>query len=329
MVDTSLPTHGLSNGTGENNCFINSVIQVLWHLEIFRNQLVLAEDEELEHEHTEDKSCLYCTLHGLFINFKYSDVETLPPTHVRNALADLFSAKSRFQLGEMDSALECYEAVVDHLSRKQGIKIFEDIFTYQTCESTYCECGAISEPFLNTGVVFYINADKLIELKKRNYSRFFGSLVRQCLAQDKRPCPDNDELCKGDARVRTILMKRPNVVNIAVTYATATPSRKEVEDLLNALSTELNLAKMFDTHFDNDKEEKPLENVKYSLVGIISYYGRHYTAYVYHSRKRSWMYCDDHKFGEVGSWKDVVKRFKLGKTQPEVLIFSDAKSATG
>ena len=35
------------------------------------------------------------------------------------------------------------------------------------------------------------------------------------------------------------------------------------------------------------------------LVGVVCYYGRHYSSFFYHTRTRRWMYCDDEKVTEV------------------------------
>jgi uncharacterized UBP type Zn finger protein len=48
---------GLLNYLGENNCFLNVVIQSLWHLEAFRQKFT--SEKEL-HKHQEH--CVYCSL---------------------------------------------------------------------------------------------------------------------------------------------------------------------------------------------------------------------------------------------------------------------------
>ena len=64
-VDTPMPKpikestgeKGLLNYIGENNCFLNVVIQSLWHLDSFR--LKFTSEKEL-HRHQEH--CVYCSL---------------------------------------------------------------------------------------------------------------------------------------------------------------------------------------------------------------------------------------------------------------------------
>ncbi len=50
--------------------------------------------------------------------------------------------------------------------------------------------------------------------------------------------------------------------------------------------------------FDNASEEKA-RNMKLRLVGMMTYYGKHYTTFFYNTRQRSWFYFDDAKVKEV------------------------------
>ena len=49
---------GLDNRFGENNCFLNVVIQSLWHLDSFRTKFI----DWDSHKHQEDNNCVHCSL---------------------------------------------------------------------------------------------------------------------------------------------------------------------------------------------------------------------------------------------------------------------------
>lgn len=53
---------GLSNNLGENNCFLNVIIQALWHLLPFKNKFM--EIEYHQHIASSDSSnlCVFCSL---------------------------------------------------------------------------------------------------------------------------------------------------------------------------------------------------------------------------------------------------------------------------
>lgn len=50
---------GLQNRVGEQNCFLNVVIQGLWHLRSFRDKF---QSSTAEHRHAAQGSCIHCAL---------------------------------------------------------------------------------------------------------------------------------------------------------------------------------------------------------------------------------------------------------------------------
>ncbi len=59
---SSRTTKGLENRFGENNCFLNVVIQSLWHLKEFRRNFKHQE----KHNHPKDTACIFCALEVFF-----------------------------------------------------------------------------------------------------------------------------------------------------------------------------------------------------------------------------------------------------------------------
>ncbi|RZF46160.1 hypothetical protein LSTR_LSTR012141 [Laodelphax striatellus] len=55
--DSVVFSKGLLNGPGQNNCFLNSAVQVLWHLDIFRRSF-----RELSGHTCMAESCIFCAL---------------------------------------------------------------------------------------------------------------------------------------------------------------------------------------------------------------------------------------------------------------------------
>lgn len=103
---------GLLNMPGQNNCFLNSAVQVLWHLDHFRNSIDLFSGHYCTSATT---ACVFCSLSHLFSQLKNSTRNALNADQLRRALAHTFSAQRRFQLGLMDDAIECFEHILQRL----------------------------------------------------------------------------------------------------------------------------------------------------------------------------------------------------------------------
>lgn len=132
MLTSALPTasvappsqrKGLRNDAGANNCFLNVVIQSLWHVRACR-ALISAGDHAVHHRcggdvtrassasadtATSASPCLLCELEQIFILYAFSEAPVLDVDRVRAALGDVFA------LGDMNDATEALEAVLDAL----------------------------------------------------------------------------------------------------------------------------------------------------------------------------------------------------------------------
>lgn len=112
---------GLSNELGENNCFLNVIIQSLWHVRSCR-VLISMGDHAVHHRcggkitkagdarrAAADTPCLLCELEQIFILYQFSEEPVLDVDRVRVALSDVFA------LGDMNDATETLEAILDAL----------------------------------------------------------------------------------------------------------------------------------------------------------------------------------------------------------------------
>ncbi|TSL34591.1 Inactive ubiquitin carboxyl-terminal hydrolase 53 [Bagarius yarrelli] len=122
------PTKGLLNEPGQNSCFLNSAVQVLWQLDIFRRSL-----RQIPNHYCLGEACIFCALKGIFSQFKDSRERALPSDNLRVALAETFKDEQRFQLGFMDDAAECFENILERIH----LHIAPDVDT-DSCSSKDC-----------------------------------------------------------------------------------------------------------------------------------------------------------------------------------------------
>lgn len=331
----SVKTKGLTNEPGENNCFLNSAVQVLWHLDVFRTNFSRFQG----HNCVGEKSCIFCAMTKLFQRFKYSDRQILPPTELRESLAIMYQAQRRFQLGLMDDAAECFENLLIQIHKHlvdHGPSETDDICSEKHClphqkfgmmliEQGVCVCGETSEPLPFTQLVHYVSAnalsDRLKETLRSNRSGVsgitFGKLIRSVgILGGQRRCPSN---CGSQIETKTTLMNAPDVISIGVNWDSEEPDIRQIIDLVETIHVSIKLQDMFDTVLD-----KHAQRNDYHLSSMVCYYGKHYSAFSYNRKRNRWYSIDDATVTEVGkTWKDIINKCIKGHYQPLLLLYTN------
>ncbi|XP_038138486.1 inactive ubiquitin carboxyl-terminal hydrolase 54-like, partial [Cyprinodon tularosa] len=304
---------------------------VLWHLDIFRRSF----RQLTTHKCMED-SCIFCALKSIFAQFQFSSEHVLPSDALRNALAKTFQDKQRFQLGIMDDAAECFENLLMRIHFHISAESREDICTAKHCiphqkfamtlfEQCVCSsCGASSDPLPFIQMVHYISttslcnqAVRMLECREKPTPDMFGELLRNASNMgDLRNCPSN---CGEVLRIRRVLMNSPEIVSIGLVWDS--DHSDLAEDVIHSLGTCLRLGDLF----YRVTEERARQAELY-LVGMVCYYGKHYSTFFFQTKIRKWMYFDDAHVKEIGpKWKDVVSRCIKGHYQPLLLLYADPR----
>uniref|UniRef100_A0A8C6X6F7 Ubiquitin specific peptidase 54 n=1 Tax=Naja naja TaxID=35670 RepID=A0A8C6X6F7_NAJNA len=325
------PSKGLSNEPGQNSCFLNSALQVLWHLDIFRRSF-----QQLTTHKCMGDSCIFCALKGIFNQFQCSHDKVLPSDALRSALAKTFQDEQRFQLGIMDDAAECFENLLMRIHFHIADESKEDICTAPHCishqkfamtlfEQCVCtSCGATSDPLPFIQMVHYISTTSLcnqaicmLERRDKPTPDMFGELLQNASTMgDMRNCPSN---CGEKIQIRRVLMNSPQIITIGLVWDS--DHSDLAEDVIHSLGTCLKLGDLFFRVTDDKAKQCELY-----LVGMICYYGKHYSTFFFQTKIRMWMYFDDAHVKEIGpKWKDVVTKCIKGHYQPLLLLYADPR----
>ncbi|XP_075006361.1 ubiquitin carboxyl-terminal hydrolase 53 isoform X2 [Calonectris borealis] len=285
------PTKGLLNEPGQNSCFLNSAVQVLWQLDIFRRSL-----RGLTGHVCQGDACIFCALKAIFSQFQHSREKALPSDNMRHALAESFKDEQRFQLGFMDDAAECF----------------------CVCRS----CGASSDPLPFTEFVRYISTtalcnevERMMERHERLKPEMFAELLQAAnTADDYRKCPSN---CGQKIKIRRVLMNCPEIVTIGLVWDSEHSDL--TEEVMRNLATQLYLPGLFYRVTDENAKNSEL-----FLVGMICYTSRHYCAFAFHTKSCKWVLFDDANVKEIGTkWKDVVSKCIRCHFQPLLLFYAN------
>ncbi|XP_023685492.2 inactive ubiquitin carboxyl-terminal hydrolase 53 [Paramormyrops kingsleyae] len=328
MVSLAL-TKGLLNEPGQNSCFLNSAVQVLWQLDIFRRSL-----RQLPGHFCLGDACIFCALKSIFTQFQHSRERALPSDNLRHALAETFKDERRFQLGLMDDAAECFENILERIHLHIVSDIGMETCTSKSCithqkfamtlyEQSVCRsCGASSDPLPFTELVHYVSTTALcqqvecvLEKSERLRPDTFGELLQAASTTgDLRNCPSN---CGQSIRIRRVLMNCPDIVTIGFVWDTEQSDL--TEDVIRSLGPHLSLCELFWRVADENGRRTEL-----LLVGMICYSSRHYCAFAHHTKTSRWVFFDDATVKEVGSkWKDVVSKCIRGHFQPLLLFYAN------
>ncbi|XP_071751439.2 ubiquitin carboxyl-terminal hydrolase 53 isoform X3 [Centroberyx gerrardi] len=315
------PTKGLLNEPGQNSCFLNSAVQVLWHLDIFRRSL-----RQLPGHFCLGESCIFCALKGIFSQFQHSRERALPSDNLRHALAETFKDEQRFQLGFMDDAAECFENILERI-HLHIVPEETDACTSKSCithqkfamslyEQSVCRsCGASSDPLPFTELVHYVSTTALCQQVYQRRDDSFGELLQAASTiGDLRNCPSN---CGQRIKIRRVLMNSPEIVTIGFVWDSEQSDL--TEDVIRSLGPHLSLSGLFYRVTDEHAKKGEL-----LLVGMICYSSRHYCAFAFHTKSSKWVFFDDATVKEIGSrWKDVVTKCIKGHFQPLLLFYSN------
>ncbi|XP_068607150.1 inactive ubiquitin carboxyl-terminal hydrolase 53 [Brachionichthys hirsutus] len=326
-------TKGLLNRPGQNSCFLNSAVQVLWQLDIFRRSL-----RHLSGHFCLGNACIFCALKSIFSQFQQSRERALPSDSLRNALAETFKDEQRFQLGLMDDAAECFENILERIH----LHIVSDA-SAETCSSKSCIahqkfammlyeqfvcrcCGASSDPHPFTEFVHYVSTTALCQQvnhmlgkNERLRSDMFGELLQAANnTGDLRSCPSN---CGQSIKIRRVLMNCPEIVTIGFVWDAEQSDL--TDDVIWSLAPCLNLCGLFNRVTDENAKRSELH-----LVGMICFSSKHYSAFAYHTKSSKWMFFDDATVKEIGSkWKDVVSKCIKGHLQPLLLFYTNPEGS--
>ncbi|KAJ9581714.1 hypothetical protein L9F63_023102, partial [Diploptera punctata] len=270
----------------------------------------------------------------LFSQLQFSQESALPPDALRRALAESFFDQQRFQLGFMDDAAECFENILLRIHFHIAGGEAEDMCSARHCiphqkfamtlvEQSVCgACGATSEPLPFTQMVHYVSASALTAQARQNppgssHPDMFGQLLRKAGGMgDIRDCPS---ACGAKIQICRTLMNRPEIVSVGVVWDSERPTIEHIMDVFATVGTTLRLSDVFHSVVDH----RWAASTVHSLVGVVTYYGKHYSTFFFHTKLRFWIYFDDATVREIGPrWEQVVEKCRRGRYQPLLLLYA-------
>ncbi|XP_022988322.1 uncharacterized protein LOC111485602 isoform X1 [Cucurbita maxima] len=329
---------GLKNEVGEYNCFLNVIIQSLWHLRRFREEFLRR--STTEHVHVGDP-CVLCALYEILAALSTASAdarrEAVAPTSLRIALSNFCPDSNFFQEGQMNDASEVLAVIFDclhkSLTRSSSVSDTEsvesncmgswdcasdtclvhsifgmDIFERMNCYS----CGLESRHLKYTSFFHNINAHALRTMKVMCTESSFDELLNVVEMNHQLACDLDVGGCGKLNYIHRFLSAAPHVFTTVLGWQNTCESADDITATLAALNTEVDISVLY----------RGLDpNITHNLVSVVCYYGQHYHCFAYSHDKKCWIMYDDKTVKVIGGWPDVLTMCEKGHLQPQVLFF--------
>ena len=315
---------GFQNHIGENNCFLNVVLQSLFLLAPFATEFAALT------KHTHTKSCVYCALKEIFANYQFGDERVIPPTVMRRTLCDLFAPESRFAMNDAEDANEALEEILTELHAELCAgrpseacsppclvhRVFGMELTYQ---DECARCHARGEPLIFSEWVLYCPVQALVEA--RGACGTLEACMRHTFSDRHYSCPDATRGCRGaTAQRHQYLLVQPPVFTLGLTWP-LDGAPQLAGPLVDMLPLRLDLNAVFQYNGPDARDE-------YVLRGVICFYGHHYVLLFMARDKeqpdyalKRWLYFDDSLVRPIGTWRDVKPFIASNAFRPTIAFY--------
>ncbi|ETW02651.1 hypothetical protein H310_06110 [Aphanomyces invadans] len=292
---------GLQNDTGENNCFLNVIIQSFWHLVPLRRLLLDVTIKESADEKNDDGSetaatNVLKTLKATMMAYEDPSSGSLHPKELRQGLSLLYKTDKLFAEGSMADAEETLLTILNLMHQQSDmIELTEaeraTLKRTRTITSKSVE-GYVEKPL----AVFDPNSIPHIVFSHQIYDRHvcqncrhsspwelcsnlvFSTYATAALSLRQsnmesmlKHLPDaingdlgtcHDEACNGKLATERVIHRFPPVFAMSLLWSSNSPPKEDIQTLLSTISDTLDLSEAFSVDGEAAKMAQVLHGIR-------------------------------------------------------------------
>ena len=350
---------GLLNAPSEYNCFLNVIVQSLWHLDPFRllfNTVAHRHvKEHMKKPEADRLKCIVCSLRLIFTQLQFDESANLSSANLRLALSVVYEQSGKFRLNEMEDASECLQAILQCIHHELHGN------SSPTCQHPDCPVHRIfgyglSESDTSSNVsyqlIYYLTAampsatlessssseQTLRRKQSKHIFDFFSTIGPREIAFRDSMCTDSgpfENAMKTDSPF-VVVSKDAGAGPKAADAAAAEPSKRVLKHIPPVFTVELGWgsatasAEEVSSIFAILPRTMDVRHIfsvissdaVYRLQAFVCYYGCHYVNISFSNSSSSWYLFDDSHVRKIGvKWSAVVRHCVLGKLQPSILFY--------
>jgi hypothetical protein len=333
-------SRGLTNLDGDNSCFVNVVIQALWHLAsfqtAFRNSLALSSNNartgkqnlsSTNRSNPVKNFAISAALKSLFFEMETSGKESISSKELRGALFSNLKGKNggHFRAGMMNDATETHETILEQLHHelleddpepRQAIEtnantgktcndsLVNRVFGIHVKERFICPlCHAASDSRYIMTRVQYVHTTQIYSEKTKGPHLSFDEILGKLCEGDQQSCAVRGCRLQRKVHAKKFLVQLPSVFTIGLVWKSIQPTDEELDCMLRTLDLEIDLSRIFEVEQQDspvDARQGTFSSVRLRLRGMFCFFGHHYMAIFFDEQCGQWLSLNDAEVLPIG-----------------------------
>ena len=330
------------NKLGVNNCFLNAIVQVLYHLEEFRYKLMAI---KIKKEINDPVFQLYTIFNNYESLSKLNTIEMLNSAMLRKALHFKFGKYPKGKFGDpIETILELLELVhKEYFENKSSDTFCKDKmcpshsnFLLYLKEIKFCPtCSAINtQKYDKDCFMFTVSSSEVLELinKKEEEETFLDykySLFKKAKYLSKK-FGEKDQVrldkckCKNISTKKKLFLykKYSPFMIINMTWESDFPFITDICKIFGLIPVIDINSNLFDLDLEKGKKLKDEIQSKYYLSSMILFGQRHYTCFFYNQEIKMWSFCDDEKKTNFKTYHELIVHLIARRSFPVGIIYT-------